>query len=413
MKYLKLFEDYIVESLSEAPLQWSKDFERILYDIENPLVYQLLNSRLNPESITLLNPTIDGEYISYLPADKVTKRLKPENYNQLTTLIKPLVFGKELIYNDGNVLTRTGRVFKKLFPQATPSEIEKLTNEYKSKFEKKSWKFLEGEEIKKGYQSKSYSFSVSQSNPLMNSCMNDQLDLIDYYQYLPVRLLVLENEEGHILGRALIWKIKEGYLMDRVYYTHDKEYYLFTNYAKNEGWWWKIQNVSGADIDYTNGRETKWFPITIPAPIDSYQHDYVDSYQHDYDDNCYYGFPYMDTFWFGYNNTISNQAPSVGGYLKLTDTDGYPEWVGESILDVHGEVIDNPDDYVYSNTQGGLISMFNAIWVSYSDFNDYIESSYLKSRVNGFIQDEEGDWFRVQDCQFLKDGTVVYPQNKF
>lgn len=402
MRYLLLFENFICESKSEAPLQWSQDFGEILWEMDHPLAYKLFKNRLKPESITLLNPTMDGEYISYLPADKVINRLNVDNSDTLITMLKTLTRGEAPIYNEGNVLTRTGRVFRKLFPTATASEIEKLTNEYKSKFSTKEWKFLEGTDIKSGYESRFYSFDGPNSS-LMNSCMNDCLNLIDYYQYLPVRLLVLENDEGHILGRALVWKIEQGYLMDRVYTIHEKDYYLFTNYAKNEGWWWKSENKSGNQIKYTNGKETKWFPIYIKAPIDSYKNDY--------DDN-YFGFPYMDTFWFGYNNTISNQAPEDVKYLKLTDTDGYPTLISptESILDVHGQSIDNPDDYVFSNTQGGLISMFNAVWVSYDSFNDYIELPYLKRKSNGFIKDEEGNWFRSQDCEFDEYGSIIYPK---
>lgn len=405
MKYLSLFEDFIFESKSDVPLQWSKDFERILTEMEHPLAYELFKNRFKPEPITFLDTTMDGDFISYLPADKVIKQLESNDFDRLVQLMKTRFYGESPIYKEGNILTRTGRVFRKLFPSATPQEIEKLTNEFKSKFGQKTWKFLEGFDIVAGYQSKNYSFE-SRSSTLMNSCMNDQTDLIEYYQNLPVRLLVLENEKGLIIGRALIWKIEQGYLMDRVYTIHDKDYYLFTNYAKNEGWWWKSENKSSNEIPYTNGRETKWFPISIKAPIDSYKNEETDVYS---------GFPYMDTFWFGYDNHISNHGPKEGGYILLTDTDGFPESVGESILDVHGEVVDNPDDYVYSNTQGGLISMFNAIWVSYSkpngsNFGDYLESNYLKRRVNGFTQDNEGNWFRLQDCKFLEDGSIEYPE---
>jgi hypothetical protein len=402
MKYLLLFENFICESLKEAPLQWSKDFEKILAEMEHPLAYELFQKRLIPETITLLNTSIDGEHISYLPSDKVIKRLNAEDYEQLKGLIRIQVWGESPIYNEGNVLTRTGRVFKKLLPNATSKEIEDLTNEYKSKFSKRNWKFLEGYEIKDGYKSGSYFHDGPRSNSLMNSCMNDELSLVSYYEYLPVRLLVLENEEGHILGRALVWKIDGGYLMDRVYTIYDKDYYLFTNYAKNEGWWWKSENKSSSDIPYTNGKETKWFPITINAPIEEYKDEY----------DSYHGFPYMDTFWFGYpDNKISNQPPPDGGYLKLTDVEGFPEYINEVLRDVNGELIENPEDYVYSNTQGGLVHVTFATWVKYEGFpGDYIEIDFLKKRVNGFVKDEEGNWFHIKDCKFLEDGSIVYPE---
>lgn len=402
MKYLMLFENFIFESKSEAPLQWSKDFENILYDMSNPLAYELFKSRLKPESITLLDITMDGEFISYVPADKFVKKLNADdNWNALLLMTRVLTDSNAPIYNDGSVKTRSGRVFRKLFPDATAKEIEDLTNEYKSKFTPKDWSILDGSDILVGYQSKNYSFTGKSSNPLMNSCMNDMLDLVDYYQNLPVQLLVLKNDEGHILGRSLIWKFENGYLMDRVYTINDKDYHNFIDYAKNAGWWWKSENRSGSDIPYTNGKETKWFPIKIKIRDISNQKEY---------DGTYYGFPYMDTFCYAYDETLSNEKPKSGGYLHLIDTDGNPEYVEESILDVHGNPIDNPDDYVWSNTQGGLISLSNSQWVEYIGFEDYIETRYLRQRANGFIQDKAGNWFKVKDCQFLQNGDIIYPK---
>jgi hypothetical protein len=405
MKYLLLFENFICESKNEVPLQWSKDFESILYDMSNPLAYELFKNRLKPESITLLDITMDGEFISYIPADKFLKKLNIDtsNWNLLLTMTRTLTNNDAPIYSDGSVKTRSGRVFRKLFPDATAKEIEDLTNEYKSKFTPKHWEIFEGSDISIGYQSKNYSFNGRSSNPLMNSCMNDVLDLIKYYQYLPVKLLVLKNEEGHILGRALVWKIENGYLMDRIYTINDKDYHNFIDYAKDSGWWWKSENKSGGDIPYTNGKETKWFPIKIKSvDISQYRTEISDSY---------YGFPYMDTFCYAYGGVLSNEPPKEGGYLHLIDTDGYPEYINETLRDVHGDLIYNPDDYVWSNTQGGLISLSNAQWVEYVGFNDYIETRFLRQRSNGFIKDEEnGRWFRIKDCQFQENGDIIYPE---
>lgn len=403
MKYLQLFENFIYESVNNIPLQWSKDFERVLKSIKHPLAKKLLDRRLDSESITLLDITLDGDFISYVPADKVLKRLNIEDWDKALTLIKPLTISSSEIYNTNSVKTRTGRVFRKLLPTATSKEIEDLTNEFKSKFTSKKWSMLGGSDINDGYHSANYYQSHS-SNILMNSCMNDQSILIEFYAYCPVKLLVLSDEDSYILGRALVWKFEGGYLMDRVYTIYDKDYYSFIEYAKSNGWWWKTENKSSAEIPYTNGTETKWFPIRVRVP-------HISEYEEGYGDD-YYGYPYMDTLCYAYNNILSNQPPSENdkstNYLILNDTEGYPEVV-ESIFDVYGNPVRDPDDYGWSNTQGGLVSLESGIYVDYGDFSDFIDLKYLRQKVNGFVQNEGGEWFRLKDCQILDTGEIIFP----
>lgn len=127
-------------------------------------------------------------------------------------------------------------------------DIEALVNAYKSLTDtKKEFKFklVKGSDIAKYYDGDKY---MTSSGTLGKSCMSSEdADTFDIYieNEDKVQLLILINdEEDKISGRALVWKLKESpcsatYFMDRVYTNRDSDFYKFKTFAEENGYLYK------------------------------------------------------------------------------------------------------------------------------------------------------------------------------
>jgi hypothetical protein len=328
--YLEFFESN--SNKIRVPLQFSNRFCNILKNIDSPISKALIDQRLSDEDFSLVDIGKYSDTASYTTSQKLIEHFKvqydwrPDLSPHVSTsmilpilniLIKPLNREEAPIYHKNRTEIKIGRLVKKILLDTFPdSEIEKFVNQYKSILSKEELKFefLEGSDLRVGYQSQNYTYTGSSSNPLINSCMNDCLDFIDFYLGCPVKLLVLLNSENHIFGRALVWEIEKGvFFMDRVYAAFESDYFKFIEHAKSNGWWWKSENKSGSRISFTNGKTTEWFPVEISLNFDFYK------YQN-------YGYekkvPYLDTFIYCQNNKLTNYIPKSGTYYKLVQADG-------------------------------------------------------------------------------------------
>jgi hypothetical protein len=99
--------------------------------------------------------------------------------------------------------------------------------------------------------------------------------------------------------------------MDRVYYTYDKDYWKFINYAKLNNIYFKDDN----DIVLKEGGEKLKTKVRVPD---------VFRYYGD-------GFPYMDTFCFAQGEWAYNYE-NTGRTFYLRDTEGgYEEYESPEI----------------------------------------------------------------------------------
>lgn len=125
----------------------------------------------------------------------------------------------------------------------TVSDVEKFTNKFISMMEYKKnalehFRIVKGEEIKHWYLSDNYS---SQTGQLGQSCMRYD-SCQDYFQiYISnpnvCQLLIFTDINDKLLGRALLWKLKDGSLyMDRIYTTKDSSIELFNKWGDMNGY---------------------------------------------------------------------------------------------------------------------------------------------------------------------------------
>jgi hypothetical protein len=310
---IKNYFDFILEKVDEftVPLQFSRRFEEVLNRIDSPIKDFLFDIRLSPQKISLIDIGNDPDSVNFTTSDKLVQHFKTDSQRLLNILVTPLMREDALIYQTNRTETKIGRLVKRLVEDKfKDSEIEKFVNQYKAILDQTALNFeiWSGYDIRDGYSSTNYTYTGHTTNQLMNSCMNDCLDWIDFYRGCPVSLLVLLNDEGHIFGRSLVWKLKDKFLMDRVYVAFDRDYFKFIQYAKSKGWWWKSENKSGSNIKYTNGVTTDWFPIEIKINFN------IEEWKD-------FGLPYLDTFYYVQNDKLFNYQPK-GNYLILDQTDG-------------------------------------------------------------------------------------------
>ena len=381
MKILNFF-DFIFENFNkiEVPFQFCTEFDYVIREIDSPISKAFFDLRLKNCDISLINIGDESDTASFTTSTKLSQHFKTEDEKMLTTLIQPLSRNTE-IYSKNRTTIKIGRLIRKLFgTKFSDVEIEKFVNQYKSSLDSKLTHFdiWEGSRISQGYRSKNYTYDGASSNPLLNSCMNDELHLVDFYSYVPVKLLVMLNSDEHIFGRALIWQTDRGLFMDRIYCAFDSDYYKFIDYAKTNNIIYKKENKSGPTVEYVKDGKSSWFPMIIRLKFN------IDEYNKDEFTGKAIDIPYMDTFIYGQKSRLSNYEPLDNKYYVLTDTDGEPLEVIPQ-YDVNGQRIDTDqmEYYDWSNIQNGWVYRKSGTFVN--SVMDFLSLDYLKDPKNGFI----------------------------
>jgi hypothetical protein len=200
-------------------------------------------------------------------------------------------------------------------------DIELFVTEFKSLHQTETkpqdnFKIVSGCEIKKWYLQNNYE---DVKGTLGDSCMRYKKcqAYFDIYCNEPrVRMLILLNDNGKLIGRALVWNafVKNDYgtdyeitLMDRVYTVEGHYVDLFKRYAEKQNWWYKVYQTYDSKKTVSNGIEQKDLKMYV-----TFNTNYYERYT-----------PYMDTFTYikeatgtCWNYAISSQ------YKELTNIHG-------------------------------------------------------------------------------------------
>lgn len=206
-------------------------------------------------------------------------------------------------------------ILKKAGIKVSDKDVEQFVNKWKSFIDfsnnkYSNFKLVKGEDIRYWYYEEKYE---GYGGSLNGSCMKHKncQPFFDLYVENPdvCQLLILKSHnEDTILGRALVWKLRDGdTFMDRIYTSNDSDVELFKKYAQEKGWMYKsCQDFNEyTSIVLPNGGVKH---LTLNVDL---KNSYFDSY------------PYMDTLKFlNYNkNTLTNNTH--GHYTnRLEDTNG-------------------------------------------------------------------------------------------
>jgi len=238
------------------------------------------------------------------------------------------------VWHKNRAEVKVGRFISQMFPgkyppnvpreerPPTPDDVESFVNMFVAIVESKSKMIVkvEGDEIRKYYSCDNY---YKNTGTLGGSCMKDsykgERGFFDIYTKNPeqVSMLILYPEDirNKIIGRAILWKlskvdgeeVNDRYFMDRAYTANDSDEYMFIEYAKSNGYYYKSSQTYGSDYDIVHpSGESKRTKLEVHLPPKSYEN-----------------YPYVDTLQY-YNpdtGVISNNYIG-GGFGTMTDTGG-------------------------------------------------------------------------------------------
>ena len=150
--------------------------------------------------------TSDGK-VTYLPADKVKTVHHTKYYD--TSLRKSTTIGRFI-----------QRHFKGEF---TDSEIEEISNNFKSHFEEFTVEIWDSNKIKDAYLEDNYGrMGGNENNILANSCMRYKKcqKYMKFYEKAGTQIAVALDRNNKVIVRALLWKVGEDlYFLDRIYHA--------------------------------------------------------------------------------------------------------------------------------------------------------------------------------------------------
>jgi len=175
-----------------------------------------------------------------------------------------------------------------------------------------------------------YTFEVSNDvvaayRSKVDSCMQGKDDLTDFYEEAGCSALIARsNDDGEIIGRAVLWHIDAATYCDRIYALDADIIENMQDYARSQGYILRKHN---------NAEPTKWEDdkrIKILAP----RLDYI---------------PWMDTFYQGYldNGDLWMTNYSTGDGISLRDTSGTDATRPRIYCEGCGEYLDDDDYIIY------------------------------------------------------------------
>jgi hypothetical protein len=259
MKFIKNYKSYNqidIESIDESRVYFLNDLTRKLQELlfdGNEWAGKLIQAQGTDidSDTTFLN--LDGENFSFSKEADVRRLSRPGTAQGLfddpiDEIQPPRVFHyfNDLQQNNiGNLSNRgsvkMGRVIKKLLPQISDKELEKLVNQLKSETTGYEIKLVKGDEIIQYYKRESCDENSLQYGTLNSSCMMDKVDekpnIFDIYTKNPetCQLAVMLNSGGKLVARALVWKIDEISQEKEVIQSENKFYSQFdVDWQKSE-----------------------------------------------------------------------------------------------------------------------------------------------------------------------------------
>jgi hypothetical protein len=282
-------------------LHISEDLREILKKISNEskLAKLLLTKRHKVENLVENHVNFiglsksDKSKISYLTIDRIEK-MDPSEYwsSSRRYQIKP------------------GGLISKIFKNISNQDIEIFSNSFKSISIEGDMKFeiVEGDNIRKFYDGDYYS---SNYGSLGNSCMKyDKCQkYLDIYvkNTGTIKMLVMLNNDGYLMGRSLLWHNGDTKVMDRIYTENDEMLSgFFKRWADKNGYMYKKNQNWNTSMMFINKGKEELHQLSFKIEGD------------------YNYYPYFDTFKF-YNtssNLLYNYNPGQSDVVILCSPDG-------------------------------------------------------------------------------------------
>jgi hypothetical protein len=351
-------------------------------------------------------------------ADYITMRADMGSY---------LPNGREHKVNDAGKWSRDGRqeikiakLARKVLRQSyidtlTEADFEKFSNCVKSYIsligdedgggKKLELRLIDGDDIYDAYDADNYSTILGKDSNLWGSCMRHEecRDWLSIYadNKEVCQLLIAEDAEKKILGRAIIWKLDDGRVAMDTIYSPDSIRETFYNYAVANEWYYKSsQSCHHNTFDRFNHSHTS---SVMSRPV-------VTLKRHDYD-----LYPYMDTLYYlSTDGRLSNEQFSGDKFYILRQTDGGHEQGGYIECEWTGRMVDEEEttyvDYERPNGQqfDGRVCDDELVYTIDDDYVLAVDAVEEYSTGQWYIRNDERichvpsrDEYRlIEDCTY-------------
>lgn len=277
---------------------------------------------------------------------------------------------------------KPGGFISKVFKNIPAKEVEIFSTLFRNVSNRieVNLRVVKGERIRDFYYYESY---ANDGGSLGASCMryDNCQKYMDIYVDNPgiVSMLVMIDDNGSLLGRALLWDFDGYKVMDRIYTVNDEKLaFYFKEWATKNNYLFKSNQNWFDTMNFERiGDKRQQLKIAIKLPNSEYRY-----------------YPYMDTFKFFDPNTgtISNYQPS-GHFYTICTPDGSKYERDYLVLDVVDKVFRYRHDACYVRYLDGFTSGNN---VKYSEISDeYIlcEDAIYDEEIGDWIFNEENDQF--------------------
>lgn len=411
LKYNRFNLNRILESLiNESMFYYTTEFSDILHKMDNDIAKELLKLRgtdVKPD-MTFIDVDKEG-FVTFSQIDKAISGIKKSidefindpdidsdsaiKYRNKT--ISDIKSGNwdgsfKEVYDMSRNTIKLGKLVNSIFPgKYSAKEIESFVNSYKTKsINEKKFELVEGDDIKHWYDEDNY---FSEDGSLGSSCMrhsycSDYLDI--YSDNIGIcRLLILkDNDDDLILGRALVWKISYTddsdlddfeYFMDRVYICNDIYHEDFIEYAISKNWMYRKSQGYNTDVHH-NGES--YGNVRLEVQLNKYN---------------FGEFPYMDTFvrLDVSDGILYNDDNRESGCYILQGTSGEYTNCDDVWSDYYDEYIPEVDS-VYSEPLNTYIYKDMSVKVEHGH---YSRLGYYPDNYDSIIQDEYRDIYIHMD----------------
>jgi len=314
-----------------------KMLENIMSKYSDEIAHFLLNNvdRRTYASISYVDLTSDLDLISYSPGDRVLGEIREKGLDPRSKDIVNVRKGWTENRQQMKIGRLLGRIAESKFTQ---KQIEEFINRFKAESKKNieglDWRRVYGRDINNWYMGNMY---VKGGGTLNRSCLRrkEKNQFLNFLAGNPnkVRLQLLVNDQGLLLGRSLIWKLDEPegrIYMDRIYTRFDEDVNMFIESAKKHGYLYKSKQTYGGEVPLIDGRdgEQKWIKLVC----------------NDFRKRNFSGYPYIDTlqYYDMKNNILTNDVGifTNNTIAKLNKTDGGYTTFEEGDVDI-GDMLDD------------------------------------------------------------------------
>jgi hypothetical protein len=266
---------------------------------------------------------------------------------------------------------------------------------------------VNGDKIYDAYLETNYSKILGTDTNLFNSCMRydscqDYLDI--YVDNIDVVSLLVANDcNGKVLGRAILWTMHDGKKAMDTIYAHDSLTASFIQWAHDNNYFYKSrQSCHHNDFDRHLTDGNIYMPCVILKHFD------------------YSEYPYMDTLSILEGNQLRTHN-ITNEYRILKSTDGGFEDCNHNVFDVYNNCEVDEDDarYVdYRRPNGNHIEGYVSVddlsdiahggWVLSCDCVDVDGEDYLKDDENICYIETRSEWYVIDDCVSDYNGDMIH-----